>query len=126
MLQLTKDQMDRALANKREAVENAIADWMIGEFSAAQTQRVTILEAVHKIAATAWSWNIESGELVRLHVYISKVIGLDYYVVMPELGEVLQDKTIRDDVKLTYLSGWLDAFKARVDAVHNTLSSKQV
>lgn len=116
MLTFSNDQINNLVKQKRESVVQAISDRMADEFDVKAADRPALLEVIRPIANTAWGWGIESGNLVRLHVYLSKMLGIDYYTVMPALGQVLQDTQLSDDSKLTYLSNWLDAFKARTDA----------
>ena len=115
MLAFTGNQVDKILLSRRDGVVNAITDWLIEEFPTDGIDRNAVLAEVRAAATTAWNWGIESGELVRLHVFAAKVLGSDYHIAAPIIGRVLGDPALIDDAKLAWFAGWLDAFKRRAE-----------
>jgi hypothetical protein len=111
MLRITPAGMERAREEvRRNAVEN-LADWLLREYPQAGVARSQLAAEVRPVANTAWSWGVEDGELLRLHVLASKVLGTDYHAVAPTLGAMLADRALTDRTKRAWLGAWLQALR---------------
>ncbi len=78
MLILTEKLLERLADGRREHIANDITDWLLEEIPGdGSVARDEVLREVRAAAEVAWGFGIESTELVRLHVYVSKVLGRD-------------------------------------------------
>lgn len=93
-----------------------ITRWMMSEFAAPEAMPFEqVRGSVEPIAAAAWRWGIRDGNLIRLHVYVSKVLGFDYLKHFPEVNKTLPDKALEDELKLNWFASWVGAVKAQAD-----------
>ena len=114
MLKISQEQYDRFQDVIFKKLVWEISEWMIDEFSVPpKVPFEQIRASVDLIATTAWRWGIRDGNLIRLHVYTSKVLGFDYLSHFPEVNKTLQDMALEDEFKLHWFATWVDAVRAR-------------
>jgi len=115
MFQLSPVQFNQIQDARRDRIARDITEWLLEEFPDDGGTLESALPDVRRAANEAWGWGIESTELVRLHVYMCKVLGRGYQDAAPMIGEVLADRSLSDDLKLAWFAGWIDAFKRHND-----------
>lgn len=116
MLQLRHAQFTEIRDTRCDRIARDIAAWLLDEFPQAGMTIELALPELRSAAEQAWGWGVESTELVRLHVYMCRVLGTGYHDAAPMIGEVLADRSLGDELKLAWFAGWIDAFKRHTDA----------
>lgn len=118
MLSFTSEQWRELQAERNDQLKLAIADDLTLKYPNDKISRDELVGELDSVLHNAQELGIKSAELLYLHAFISKALGIDYFSVIPFVGQVLSDSNHDESFKLLWLGKWFEAVKDSLKNIH--------
>ncbi len=92
-----------------EKMKSAIADEMLERYPYSDISRSELIEQITPVIENGQNFGVRSGELLFQHVLLSKALGIDYFAVIPFVGQVLTSDQLDETFKLLWLNKWSES-----------------